>query len=76
VYPILAQKHKRNTKGNAVIVLDIALDGSATLSEVKNLTTSSETLNKLNEKLTKMPKWETKIQGYDVAGVVFIPVNF
>lgn len=76
VYPILAQKHKRNTKGNAVIVLDIALDGSATLSEVKNLTASSETLNKLREKLTKMPKWETKIQGYDVAGVVFIPVNF
>jgi len=76
VYPILAQKHKSDAKGNAVMVLDIAIDGSAKLSEVKNLKASSETLNKLREKLSKMPKWETKIQGYDVAGIVFIPVNF
>lgn len=76
LYPVLAQKHKANNKGNALIILDVALDGSATLSEVKNLATSSETLNKLREKLTKMPKWETKIQGYDVAGLVIIPINF
>ncbi|MCX3264455.1 hypothetical protein [Pedobacter agri] len=76
MYPILAQKHKSDAKGSAVMVLDIAIDGSAKLSEVKNLKASSETLNKLREKLSKMPKWETKIQGYDVAGIVFIPVNF
>lgn len=76
LYPILAQKHKVNNKGNAIIILDIALDGSATLSEVKNLSVSAETLSKLREKLTQMPKWETKIKGYNVAGVVFVPTNF
>ena len=76
LYPILAQKHKINNKGNAIIILDIASDGSVALSELKNLSASAETFNKLSEKLTQMPKWETKIQGYNVAGLVFVPINF
>lgn len=76
LYPIIDQKHKKKENGNAVLVLDIDSKGVPSFIQIRNLNISQETQTKLSDKIKTSPVWKTKLQGYEVSGLVFIPIEY
>lgn len=76
VYPLLDQKHKKKENGNAVLVLDIDPKGSASFIEVRNLNIADHTKTQLTGVIKKMPVWKTNVHGYEVSGIVLIPIEY
>ncbi|WP_223605852.1 hypothetical protein [Chryseobacterium sp. OSA05B] len=76
IYPVLDQKYKKKDSGNAVMVLDIDPKGSASFVEIRNLSVTENIKTKLIEIIKKSPAWKTKVNGFEVSGMVFIPIEY
>ncbi|SFN07433.1 hypothetical protein SAMN05421594_0822 [Chryseobacterium oleae] len=76
IYPVLDQKYKKKDSGNAVMVLDIDPKGSASFVEIRNLIMAENIKTKLIEIIKKSPAWKTKVNGFEVSGIVFIPIEY
>jgi hypothetical protein len=76
VYPVLEKKHKKKEKGNSVLVLDIDSKGAPSFVEIKNLNVPDTIKKQLTDIIKTSPAWKTNIQGYDVSGLVFIPLEY
>ncbi|KFF02309.1 hypothetical protein [Chryseobacterium luteum] len=76
IYPVLDQKYKRKENGNSVLVLDIDPKGSASFVEIKNLKVAENIRTELTDKVKKSPVWKTNIQGFEVSGIVLIPIEY
>ncbi|MCT2406009.1 hypothetical protein NZD88_00395 [Chryseobacterium antibioticum] len=76
IYPVLDQKFKKKDSGNAVLVLDIDPKGSASFIEIKNLSIADTIRTKIIEIIKKSPTWKTNVNGFDVSGIVLIPIEY
>ncbi|PIF46763.1 hypothetical protein CLU96_3803 [Chryseobacterium sp. 52] len=76
IYPVLDQKQKKKENGNAVLVLDIDAKGAASFIEIKNLSIPENIKTKLVETIKKSPVWKTNVQGFEVSGIVLIPIEY
>ncbi|AZA84695.1 hypothetical protein C1637_07615 [Chryseobacterium lactis] len=76
IYPILDKKFKKKEKGNAVLILEIDSKGTASFVEIKSLMLPNDIKKQLSDAVQKSPAWNTNIQGYEVSGVVFIPIEY
>lgn len=76
IYPVLDQKYKKKDSGNTVLVMDIDPKGSPSFIEIRNLSIAENIKTKLIEIIKKSPAWKTKVNGFDVSGLVFIPIEY
>lgn len=76
IYPVLEKKYKKREKGNSVLILDINPNGVPSFVEIKNLNISDTIKKQLTDIVKTSPVWKTNIQGFDVSGIVFIPLEY
>ncbi|PQA90637.1 hypothetical protein B0A69_20130 [Chryseobacterium shigense] len=76
INPVLDQIYKKKDNGNAVLVLDIDSKGSASFVEIRNLSIADNIKTKLIEVVKKSPAWKSHVNGFDVSGAVFIPIEY